>query len=473
MPQIPFPASSTPGDKWQETGGRLVNCFVSEVGGAPASPIVWHRVAGLRRVLENTAHSGCRGFVAVGNILLYVLSGQVYSVVQSGGALVSELRGPLAGTKPITVAQNIASTPNTVCVTENGAFNLFPAGAPSAFADGDLPTPNSVAYIDGYMIFSTAGGQLWATGLNNVSVDTNSFEGLPEGSLLRVIEYGDEIFAFGPWGFRVYQNTGRSPFPLEYSRVKRDIGLIGTHAIAGEQNGWSDALIYAASDNRVYRMEGYTPVPISTPDVSRALESVTDRSALVASVYVAEGYSYWTLTSPGQWTWEYNLQTGLWHERESYGRSDWRGRHSIRMFDKWIIGDAVTGDLLEAEAGYGYERDDPLVYTLYSGILSAFPNRVNAIRSSFRFTAGVGIESGADPIEKCPVVEISWSLNGGATFGNPLVRDLGKEGDYDTLVTIGNTGLSSSKGLQYKLEVSDPVYVGFMGGDAETEVRSR
>jgi len=469
MAVIAFPAMSTSGRRAQETGGRLINCYASEVQGAPANPVIWHRAAGLRRVVENTAYSGCRGFVAVGNVLLYAVEGQVYSVVESGGALAGELRGPLAGSQPVTVAQNVASTPNTVCVTENGAFNLYPSAAPSGFADGDLPSPNSVAYVNGYMIFSTAGGQIWATGLNNVSVDTNSYVAVPKGSLLRVIEYGNEIYAFGDWGFRVYQDVGASPFPLEYAQIEKSVGLAGTHAIAGDQSGWSDALIFAGADNRVYRMEGYTPVPISTPDVSRALEAVVDRAPLVASVYVAEGYSFWTLTNPGSWTWEYNLSTGLWNERKSYGRNDWRGRRSIRMFDKWIIGDAATGDLLEVVAGYGYERDEPLVYTLYSGILTAFPNRINAVRSWFRFTAGVGVAAGADPIETAPRVAISWSRDGGATFGNPVHRELGREGDTDALVSIGNTGLSNSKGLQVRLEISDPVHAGFMGGDAQLE----
>ena len=84
----------------------------------------------------------------------------------------------------------------------------------------------------------------------------------------------------------------------------------------------------------------------------------------------ATGEAFWALTSPSEWTWEYNLTTGLWNERASYQRNDWRARSTIRAFDLWLCGDAATGDLFEVAAGLGSERGEPLVYTLFSGVLS-------------------------------------------------------------------------------------------------------
>lgn len=473
MAVIPFPAMSTGGRKAQETGGRLINCYAREVLGAPANPVLWSRSAGMRRIASADGGTNCRGLIAIGSVLLHLLEGRVHAIVKSGGAYTSKVLGNLSGSKAVTLAQNNAlPTPNTVCVTEFGAFDLFSDSAPSPFADGDLNDPNSVCSLDGYMVFTSAGGRIQSSELNDVSIATNSFEDVPEGSLLRGIVFNNELFVFGTWGFRVYQNVGTSPFPFEYTRVKRDVGLAGTHAIAGDQEGWSDALIFAGSDNRVYRMEGYTPVPISNPDVSGAMENVEDRSALVAGVYGAEGYSFWTLTSPGNWTWEYNLSTGLWNERRSYRRKDWRGRQTIRLFDEWIAGDAQSGDLFEIVAGLGSEQNDPLTFTLYSGVLSAFPQRVNAVRSWFRLTSGTGVAIGRDPVETDPRITISWSRDGGATFGNSLFRNLGGEGDQDILVSIGNTGLSSSKGMQFRIEISDPVHAGFMGGQAQIETAS-
>lgn len=471
MALIPFPAMTAEGRKAQETGGRLINCYAAEIKGAPAAPVIWTRSAGMRRLSGAEALNGCRGMIPIGGVLLRVLKDRVDATSEGEGTFTTTELGPLEGDLPVTLAQNNASpVPDTVCVTENGTFTLFGDAAPAAFADGDLPVVNSVSQIDGYIVFTTAGGQLWTTDLNSTAVATNAFEGLPEGSLLRAIEFGNEIYAFGSWGFRVYRNAGLSPFPLEYTGVKRDVGLAGTHAVAGGQDGWAEALLFAGSDSRVYRIDGYQPVPVSTADVSRAIEGAADRSALQAMVYMAGGEAFWVLTNPGKWTFEYNLATGLWNERASFGRTDWRARQATRMFDRWVCGDAGTDGLFQIVAGLGSEHGDPLIYSLSSGIVSAFPRRLNAIRTWLRFSVGHGIVDGQDPIETDPLVRSSWSRDGGVTFDHPLERPLGREGAFDQVVTIGNSGPSTGQGLQLRLDVSDPVHAGFTGAEAEFEV---
>ena len=470
--QIPFPAMSAPGAKRQETGGKLINCFVREAEGAAAVPYVYRRSAGLAALATISAHTGCRGQIQSGSILLHVLGDRVYSIGLSGGTYTATSLGALSGTDRITVAQNNASTPNIVAVCDAGTFNLFTGSAPTSFADGDLPVTNSVTVLDGYFIWSTEAGVIWASDLNSVSVDSNSFEGLPEGHLSRVVEHNNELFAFGDWGFRVYRNAGTSPFPLEYIGVKRDVGIFGTHTIAGFQEGWSDALIFAGADNRVYRMEGYTPIPISTPDVSRDLEAVATRDNVVADAYMAEGDAFFVLTNPGVWTWEYNLTTGLWNQRRSEGYDDWRMRCSVRAFDKWVCGDAITGDLGTVALTHRSEYGNDLKMQLYSGVMHEFPRKIGVNSAYFRFTAGQGDADGLNPIQTDPVARISWSLNGGATFGNPVVRALGAEGDYKDTIRVGRTGLSNSKGVQYLLEISDQVHVGFMGAEADVDVRA-
>jgi hypothetical protein len=81
----------------------------------------------------------------------------------------------LSGTDTVTIARNNAATPNIVAVCDAGMFNLFTNSAPTAFADGDLPASNSVAGLNGYLIFTTGAGQIWATGLNAVTVASDAF----------------------------------------------------------------------------------------------------------------------------------------------------------------------------------------------------------------------------------------------------------------------------------------------------------
>jgi hypothetical protein len=84
---------------------------------------------------------------------------------------------------------------------------------------------------------------------------------------------------------------------------------------------------------------------------------------------------------------------------------------------------------------------------------------------------GVGSATGIDPIETNPEVSISWSDDGGVNWSNPVLRRLGAQGETKARLTLLNTGLSGPQGRRWRLDVSDPVYVGFLGGVQSAEPR--
>jgi len=463
MGAIPFPLSSSPGAKLQEGGGRLINAYAEKLGESARFPVVWKRTPGLRQRVDITGHSHLRGAILVASTLLVAMDTRVYSITESAGVYTTTNLGALSGTDRLTVAKNNAGTPNIVAVTTAGCFNLFTGSAPTSFADADLPQPNSVCMIDGYFIFSIGDGRIFASGLNAVTISTSSYTTEQGLVLRRVVTFRDEVYAFGDKWCGVYRDAGTSPFPLE-RRFTIPRGICGTHAIAGWEPGWENELIWVGEDLRVHRLDGYTPKPISTPDVERAIQSCADASLLEASVYMSDGNPIWQLTSPGEWTWEYNQRTGNWNERESYNRDDSRMSVAVRTFDEWWSGDRTTGKLFKIDSSYYREANDPLIWTVESGIVSNFPARVGAPRADFDFTAAVGLAAGEDPIQTDPKVLVSWSNDGGYTYGSPVQRGLGGEGEPEVSVTVHRTGLIKAKGKRFRLQVSDPVHVGFLGG---------
>jgi len=69
-----------------------------------------------------------------------------------------------------------------------------------------------------------------------------------------------------------------------------------------------------------------------------------------------------------------------------------------------------------------------------------------------------------DPIETDPVVEIAWSDDGGQNWYAPIVRKLGRQAETQQLISlVACTGRSSWQGRRWRLDVADPVHVGFMG----------
>jgi hypothetical protein len=477
MPAIPFPASSHPGVKPQEGGGRLFNCYAEKTGEAAKFPVVWRRCAGLQQLVDIADHSHLRGAIYVGSTLIPVFDTRAYTVTESGGVYTATNQGALAGTKPVTIAKNNAATPNIVCVdVDNGASNLFTGSAPTAFADADLPQPNSVSELHGYFLWTIGDGRIFASGLNAVTVATNSFTTEQSlGGLLRGVTFRDEFFAFGPRGAGVYRDIGASPFPLERQPYVIKRGIAGTHAIAGWEPGWSNELIWVGDDGIVYRLNGYTPEPISNEDVSRDVQqAIRDGlgSSLFAFVHMEGKHAFWTLSNPGEWTHQFDLTTGNWIERKSLGDDDWRASASVYAFDRWILGDQDSGKLFDATSNYYFEgNSDALVMELISGVPATFPARGAVLRADFDFTVGVGQADGLIPIQTDPAVLISWSKDGGYSWSNPVRRSLGKQGKSKTRVTV-RPGAFSGQGIRFKLSISDPVHIGFMGGQMAIEQRA-
>src|SRR6185369_2838715 len=92
-----------------------------------------------------------------------------------------------------------------------------------------------------------------------------------------------------------------------------------------------------------------------------------------------------------------------------------------------------------------------------------FPVGARVGRADFNFVTGVGISAGSDPIQTDPTVEISWSDDGGQTYRAPLIRQLGRQSETDQLVSlIACTGRSSWNGRRWRIDIADPVHVGFM-----------
>jgi len=443
----------------QESGGRLVNCFADKAPKGAPSDIIYRRSPGLRR-LVSIGNNHTRGFLNAGTQALWIKDDFVYQVNDNFSV---GNNGALAGTKPVTTAKNNAGTPGMVVVTENGCFKLSLSGIPVDIAEPGLPPgPTSVCDYNGYFVWSYPDGKIFASNLNSFTVASNSFA-VEQGLFVRrVVRFAGRLFAFGDQWTGVYRDVGSVPFPFS-REVTIPRGIIGTFAIAGWETGWANELVWAGDDFIVYKLQGYTPIPVSNDSVSRdiaksALDGVG--GAIEASVYMYGRHAFWTLTSPGRWTWEYNITTGEWNERKSYLQSSWRGRQSLRIFNRFLIGDATTNELYEITGQYFKESNDPLIFSAESGVAAGFPEGMVIPRADFAITTGVGQVG----IDSDPTVAISWSLDGGHNYGFPVHRNLGNEGETRSHPFILNCGLSTGQGIRFLLEVADPIHVGLSGG---------
>jgi hypothetical protein len=475
---IEFPTSSLP-DQYDghvaEGQGRLLNVFVEQ----EKEQAIWRRIPGTRYFADvGVRHP--RGFIEVDGFVYGAYDGVVKRI--GSDRSVTTLAGALVGVDRVTWAKNndLAAPPrDVVVVSETGAYIVTPT-AVAPYPDPVLPsTPTSVCHLDGYFLFTYGNGRIYASDLNSTAVDALSFttaESNPDG-LYRGVVAGRQLFAMGQASIEVYQNVGASPFPLSRSAVI-PVGLLGTFAVAGgnETDGWDGMPLFVASDGTVRQFSGYDPRIVSTRAVERFIAAQPNPADLTAYVYTFLGHSIWGIKGNGatraERCWEYNTSSGQWHERQSQGEFTWRGHRTIRAFGQWLVGDAVTTELRVIDATAYGEHHDQIPCRIESKVMKNFPERLAVSRADFLFAQGIGSADGLDPIQTDPVVEISWSDNGGGTWSRPLRRTLGRQGEFGWDVRVNRTGMTTKTGRRWRIDVADPVPFVFFGATMDVEPRA-
>jgi hypothetical protein len=479
MPATPieFPTSSYPfffGNHPAESQGRLLNVYVEQ----EEQQGVYKRVPGTSYFTDVGAEIP-RGMIESDGFVYAAYEDCVKRIDPSG--TVETLSGALPGVDRVTWAKNnqMAAPPRgLVVVTALGIYTVTPT-AVAPYADPDVPGgPSSCCHLDGYIFFTYGNGRIYATGLNTLDVDPLSLataEANPDG-VLRGIVSGRQLFAMGAASIEVYQDVGSSPFPLARAAVI-PVGLMGTFAAAGgnETDGWDATPLFVAADGTVRHLRGYEPIIVSTRAVERFIESVQDPETLSAYVYTFYGNSIWGIRAPGttpqERCWEYNVSTGQWYERQSQGFLTWRGHRTVRAFGKWFVGDMASTQLRTIEPLVSSEHHDQIPCRIESKVMRNFPERMAVSRADFLFGQGLGIAAGLDPIQTDPVVEISWSDDGGGTWSRPLRRTLGRQGEFGWDVRLNRTGLTTKAGRRWRIDFADMVPITFLGGSMDVEAR--
>jgi hypothetical protein len=560
--EIPFPLSSFPGANPQEGAGRLINCYAEPLGepakrSAPALQ-VWRGSAGLSQHAA-TGQTGYRGGLIVNNLSYEVYATNVMTVDTAGTV---NVLGAMLGTKMVSIARNQASpNPDVVAVDiDNGAFKLSGGGAPTAYnGAGNLPQPNSVCFQDGYFFFTIGSGQCYASALNALTQNALTFitvQSKADVTLLRGIPFSGLLLLFTTGSCEAWQDAANAAPAFPYARVTViEHGLLQATAIAGFETGFSELLWVDQGFSVHWLTPGsLAPLEVSPPDLNRLIEAQARAgNQLEAGCYSIGGKKFWSLSSPA-WTWEFNLSTKKWTERQSwkagqYGR--WRARGGHPAFGKWLVGDQQSGNLLFVDDLNYTENGSPFLYRIESGSVRDFPQEQRIARADFDFVMGVGQAVGnyamtvlsaaagtggvvrltvnstsqaktgdqvqvvgvtgtteanvaapmtvvdANHIElqgvtfvhayvsggvatdltaplgaSNPVCAISCSKDGGQTYDIPSIRSLAPQGKVRrSRASVKNRGQAGAAGVRWRLDITDPVYRGLMGGTMSSNPR--
>ena len=435
---------------------RLVNLYAepSEDGGKKA--VALYGDPGL--VLWNTAGDGpIRGMLTAPDGSIYVVSGtSLYRYPPVGAGV---LIGTIDGTHMCRMVHNGT---HLLVAADHG---LYYATATELFDHtATLSSICGLAYQDGYGILMQAGSQrVYVTAVDDFSsIDLLDFTALDRNPDLNITctNSQGELWGFKERTIEVLANTGAATFPFtRVAFIERGCGAAGSVALG------DGSVFWLGNDKRVYRSNGYQPIPISTPAIDRMIAGATGHASAEAFVYTLGGHTHYTI-SFGDLAISYNLTTRTWRERVSYGLTRWRAQGYALRSDGItnLVGDYDSGNIYELDIDTYTENSEILARTIVCPPLSADPNPISVHGLALDFEAGVGLTSGQG---SDPVVLLSWSDDDGRTWSNDVSGSLGALGNYRWRAQFNRLGRSRNRSFRFR--ISDPVKVAILGVKARLE----
>lgn len=452
---------------------RLINLYPEASGSGQSKAIAYLIGTPGLKPWATLSGGGIRGCLRFNKTTAVVVAGpNVYQVDATG-------TGTLIGTivdrpTPVSMASN-GQVIMLVTGPEGYQVNVNP-GSVTQIVNDAFDGADRVDYIDGYFVFNKPNtGQFQITGLLTTNIDPLDFataEGSPDLLISLVVDHR-EIWLFGENSTEVFFNSGNADFPFE--RIQ---GAFIQQGCAAKYSPcrFSTSIAWLTQNDEgqgmVVKSEGYQPARISTHAVEFAIAQYPRIDDAIGYSYQSEGHTFYMLTFPsGNATWTYDATTQLWHERVwrnpadgSYNRH--RSQCMMAFANKIIVGDWETGAL------YVMDLD---TYTDAGAALPAmrqvphFASDDNTLTQFDRLwidmETGVGLD-GAPAIGTDPMLMVSWSDDGGKTFGTEHLVPIGKIGERKRRAVIRRMGKARDR--VYRVLVTDPIKRAFIGAGVKT-----
>lgn len=271
-----------------------------------------------------------------------------------------------------------------------------------------------------------------------------------------------EVYLLGDKTGDVWYNAGLSPFPL----VERPEGFFQTGiAAVYSLTRFAGTIAWLgrteAGNPAVYMMDGYTPVPISTPAVDWAIQGYDTAVGVEDAIgwsYDRNGHKFYVLTFPtSNRTWAYDATTRKWHQR-GYWDSDiadfleYRPVFHAHAFNRNLVLDSDGFRVYSlSDTTYTDVGGEELRRVRRTPHTSRGNKRIFFHSAELECERGVGQTSGQGVD---PLVGLRVSNDGGMTWGASRMRSMGPIGEYTTRVRWDQCG--SGRDRVWELWTTDP-----------------
>lgn len=445
MAPIPlsFGLASNKGKLGLDVNVRVVNAYARALSAGGKTDVSLVAAPGLKPWLALST-GPYRGALVVAD-MLYVVSGRVlYAITAAGDA--TELAG-IPGDGVVQFAANALDQPD-IMLCASGKLWTIKGGVCAPFdTDAITGTVVDVDFIRGRFVIGLSNGQFYYTRINSTEVEGDAFynaEGKPDG-LVGLWVRRNEVWLIGTESVELWAPTTDpdDPFgPLGAGALP--IGCASAATIA-ENN---DDIFWVDNRNQVRRANGYTPKEISPEWVVETIEAEPDKGSLVGFTHSLGGVNWYTLRG-STFTLCYNMNTNQWTERETLGRSTWRGLGAAGFAGRTLIGDDQSGQLWELAADYPMDGTIPIQMRLQSPIVHAWPMPLSINSLHVDVLSAVTAQD-LDATDRS--VTLRLSEDGGRSWFAPLTHTLGARG-ASTRVVFRQLGHFERQGATIELRL--------------------
>ena len=396
------------------SGSKLVNCYSERADGDKRDDFAVMAIPGLD-LFATLGDGPCRGSHVMGDFA-YILSGASLQSLSASGVSTQ------IGTIPGAGLARIADNGSELAIATSGFGRVWSGGV--IVTPPDLPAVSDVAFIDGYFVWPIKDtNQFIISDLNDGTaydpLDIASVEGEPS-NIVGVINDHRELHFYKKKSIEIWYNSGAGDFPFErQGNAFIERGCISRDTIVKIDN----SVHFVGDDLIVYRLEGYSPVRISTHAVEYQIAKASEWSAFT---YTQEGHKFYCLTTDVG-TWCFDMATGAWHERKSDGLDNWRVNGAVLLGAQVLLTDGYAGKVYKPDFDIYTEDGEAIRCEIYlPTIEGAGRQRVTMYAYECLCETGVGLNSGqgADP-----QIMLQYSDDGGRRWSNELWRSMGLIGD--------------------------------------------
>lgn len=466
----PFIGGSDSGRSTAVSANRCINLFPQMTQGGVKA---FYGFPGLTS--ELSLGSIASGIFTASNGRCFIVSGNVlYELTSTSGVISATSRGTVTSA---TVSRMEDNGIELIIVNgTNGYLFTFATNTLALISDADFPNGcKTISFLDGYFIGYAPSTQkfyissLYA-GATWDALDFASAEGEPDFNVGTIVSHR-ELVVFGETSLEVFYNSGDPTFPITRNQSGTgNVGCAATYSIAKIR----DMVMWLGKDESgtgiVYRLNGYTAEPISTPDINYHIQAMSDISDAIAFTFQMEGNYFYVITFPtGDKTFVYNLTTNTWNEAANFKDGEfyrWEAQEYAFFAGKHLVCDYTEGKIYSMSLNvYANGSETRKWLRSWQDKVSDRNRRYN--RLTLHGEMGVGLISGQG---SDPQVMLRWSDDRGKTWSTEHWKTIGAMGEYGIQCKWNRLGMnrnSNSCGRIWELSGTDPVKIVLTGVDVE------